>query len=88
MLIRNTSKKRRSGKQRTRHKPKQRRRNKQRTCNKRGGQRGGGFLDFIPSPAIDFTNNIITGFQNLKNQLYGLPLVSSRAAYVQPYAQI
>ena len=55
---------------------------------KRRIQRGGGFLDFIPSPAIDLTRNILTKFQNFKNQLYGLPLEASRAPFIQPYTQI
>jgi hypothetical protein len=61
---------------------------KQSKQSKRRVQRGGGFFDFIPSPAIDLTRNVLTGFQNFKNQLYGLPLEASRAPFIQPYAQI
>ena len=61
---------------------------KRRKQSKRRVQRGGGFLDFIPSPAIDLTRNVLTKFQNFKNQLYGLPLEASRAPFIQPYTQI
>jgi hypothetical protein len=61
---------------------------KRRKQSKRRVQRGGGFLDFIPSPAIDLTRNVLTKFQNFKNQLYGLPLEASRAPFIQPYIQI
>lgn len=63
-------------------------RRKQHKQSKRRVQRGGGFLDFIPSPAIDLTRNVLTKFQNFKNQLYGLPLEASRAPFIQPYTQI
>jgi hypothetical protein len=63
-------------------------RRKQSKQSKRRVQRGGGFLDFIPSPAIDLTRNVLTKFQNFKNQLYGLPLEASRAPFIQPYTQI
>jgi hypothetical protein len=61
---------------------------KRRKQSKRRVQRGGGFLDFIPSPAIDLTRNVLTKFQNFKNQLYGLPLEASRAPFIQSYTQI
>jgi hypothetical protein len=63
-------------------------RRKQSKQSKRRVQRGGGFLDFIPSPAIDLTRNVLTKFKNFKNQLYGLPLEASRAPFIQPYTQI
>lgn len=63
-------------------------RNQNKTHTKRRKQRGGSFYDFIPSPFIDTTRNILTGFQNFKNQLYGLPLDPSRTPFVQPYRQI
>lgn len=62
--------------------------NVRKTYSKHRKQRGGAFLDFIPSPLIDVTGNILTGFQNFKNQLYGLPLDPSRAPFVQQYRQI
>jgi hypothetical protein len=67
---------------------KKQKRKQRKTHSKHHKQRGGGFLDFIPSPFIDTTRNILTGFQNFKNQLYGLPLDSSRAPFVQQYRQL
>ena len=67
---------------------KRRKQSKQSKQSKRRVQRGGDFLDFIPSPAIDLTRNVLTKFQNFKNQWYGLPLEASRVPFIQPYAQI
>jgi hypothetical protein len=66
----------------------QRNQNVRKTYSKHCKQRGGGFLDFIPSPFIDTTRSILTGFQNFKNQLYGQPLVSPHVPFVQHYRQI
>ena len=53
-----------SKKNKTKKKQQRNQRNQNKTHSKRRKQRGGSFYDFIPSPFIDTTRNILTGFQN------------------------
>jgi len=82
------SRKNKTKKKQQRKQKNQRNQNVRKTYSKHRKQRGGGFLDFIPSPFIDTTRSILTGFKNFKNQLYGQPLVSPPVPFVQHYRQI